>query len=300
MSWLIIVIVAYFLNALAAVVDKYLLSKRVPQPIVYTFFISVLGLFAIFLIPFGFEIPSIFLILLSLITGISFTFALLYLFSALKDDEATKVMPFIGGLQPIFIFILSYFFLKERLNNIQLLAFIFLVLGTFFITLNFNFKKIFKDKIFLEALISTFLFALGYFLTKIIYQNHPFISSFIWIRFGSLLAAASFLVFQKSRRKLINTLKPREGRKRGTSTIFVFGQICAAFSFLLINYAIKLNSLSLINGLQGIQYIFLITIVIILSKRFPQILEERLAPKVLVQRILAIFFISLGLLFLTL
>ena len=300
MSWLLIVIIAYFLNALAAVIDKYLISKRLPQPVVYTFFISILGILAIFLIPFGFQIPSSFIILLSFIAGLSFTFALFHLFSALKFEETTKITPFIGGLQPIFIFILSFIFLKEKLVSTQLTAFIFLVIGTILITFNFQPRKFLKKRRLPAVLISSFLFALSYFLTKVVYQNHPFISSFIWIRFGSFLGALCFLIPKNIRQKLISAIRPRAARRKETSFMFIFGQICGALGFFLINYAIKLSSVSLINALQGLQYIFLLIMVIILSKRFPQVLEEKLTFKILRQKILAIIFISLGLVFLAL
>ncbi len=300
MLWLTITIIAYFLNALAAVTDKYLISKRLPQPVVYTFFITILGILAIFLMPFGFEIPKFSIILLSFIAGISFTFALFYLFTALKFGETTKITPFIGGLQPIFILILSYIFFKERLDNNQLAAFIFLVLGTFSIVYNLNHKEIFKENGFLYALISAILFAISYFLTKFIYQTIAFIPAFIWIRFGSFLGALLFLIPANTRRKLINTIKPRKARRKGTSLIFIFGQVCGALSFFLINYAIKLNSVSLINALQGLQYIFLIIMVIILSKKLPYILEEKLTFKILTQKAVSIIFVCLGLLFLAL
>lgn len=300
MTWLIIVIIAYFLNAVAAVVDKYLISKRVPQPAVYAFSISILGILSVFLIPFGFTVPKFLMIFWSLVAGVSFTFALFFLFTALKFGETTKITPFIGGLQPIFIFILSYFFLQERLAANQIIAFAFLVIGTIFISYNFSGKKVFQENGLLYALISTILFAIFYFLTKFIFQSVAFIPAFVWIRFGSIFGALLFLIPSSTRNKIFNTFKSREGRKKGTSLIFFFGQICGAFSFFLINYAIKLNSVSLTNALQGIQYVFLIIMVIILSKKFPYILEEKLTSKILFQKIVAVIFISLGLICLTL
>lgn len=295
MIWFLITIIAYFLYALVAVIDKYLISKRLPQPAVYAFFVGILGILAIFLIPFGFHLPSFPILLLSFIAGLSFTFALFYLFNALKFEETTKIIPFMGGLQPIFIFILSFVFLKEKLANTQLTAFVFLVLGTIFITFDFHSKKFLKEKGVLCAFVSTFLFALSYFLTKAVYQKHPFISSFVWIRLGSFFGALSFLISGKIRQKLINTIRPRVGRRRGTSFIFFFGQACGALSFFLINYAIKLNSVSLVNALQATQYIFLLIMTIIISKNFPQVLEEKSTFENLRRKVIAIIFIGLGL-----
>ena len=58
MNWLIIVLAGHFLNALAFLMDKFLLTKKIPSPFVYAFFIGALGILALILIPFGFNVPS--------------------------------------------------------------------------------------------------------------------------------------------------------------------------------------------------------------------------------------------------
>lgn len=110
MNWFIIVIIAYLLNAIAMIVDKALLKKSIPEPIVYTFYIGLLGLIFIpILMPFGFGVPSAYLIVISLLAGIFFIVALLIFFRALKGDDASQVIPVIGGLSPIIIMILAFF-----------------------------------------------------------------------------------------------------------------------------------------------------------------------------------------------
>ena len=43
MTWLIITLIAYLLNAVAAVIDKTMLKKNVLSPISYVFSIAMLG-----------------------------------------------------------------------------------------------------------------------------------------------------------------------------------------------------------------------------------------------------------------
>src|SRR3989344_4905535 len=116
MTWFIIAIFAYFLNAVAITIDKFLLSKKIPNPAVYAFFIATLSLLALVLIPFGFHFYSLAQIYIALVAGLIFTFALLYLFRALSQNEASRITPFMGGLQPLFIFILALIFLGEKLG----------------------------------------------------------------------------------------------------------------------------------------------------------------------------------------
>ena len=47
---------AYALSGIVIVVDKILLSKRIPSAAAYVFFVGILGIFAFALAPFGFSL----------------------------------------------------------------------------------------------------------------------------------------------------------------------------------------------------------------------------------------------------
>lgn len=296
MNWLIIVIIAYFLNALAIIIDKALLKKSIPEPVVYTFYIGLLGLIFIpILIPFGFSLPTLDLILVSLLTGIFFIIALLIFFQALKIDDATQVIPLVGGLSPLIILVLAFFLIGERLTIIELIALLLIVGGTYIISFDQTTTgwRV-GSKTLLLTICSSFFFALSYTLSKQVYDQLSFINGFIWIRIGSLLAVFS-LLFIKRYRQMI--LKSSDKTRLKIKWIFIIGQALAGISFFMINYAIFLGSVTLTNALQGLQYVFLFLIIIFLSQKYPQILKEKLNLKIIAQKILAIIFISLGLVF---
>jgi len=58
---------------------------------------------------------------------------------------------------------------------------------------------------------------------------------------------------------------------------------------------VKLGSATFVNAMQGVQFVFLLGLVVLLSKKFPAILEEELTREVLLQKILAIGLIICGL-----
>ena len=81
-----------------------------------------------------------------------------------------------------------------------------------------------------------------------------------------------------------------------TGFLFIFGQTSGALSFILVNYTIAVSaSVALVNALQGLQYIFLLIIVFSLSWRFPNLLEEKITPSVLIKKIIATALIIGGL-----
>ncbi len=298
MNWLLIIVIAYLLNAIAAVVDKHLLSKEIPQPAVYAFFISFLGIIALVLTPFGFAIPAVSQIIIGLLAGLIFTFALLYLFKALKQNDASRITPFIGGWQPFFIFILAWLFLSEQLAHAEILAFFMLIAGTVLITLDFSKKKTGMGGFGLAA-IAAILFAVSYVLTKEVYLNQAFISGFVWTRLGAFAGALLLLIPVDNRRAIFASFKKPKphsaDQRKKTGLLFLGGQAAGALSFLMVNYAISLASVSLVNALQGLQYVFLLIMVFFLSKFHPKVLREKMTRGIIIQKVGAIILIGFGL-----
>ena len=316
MNWLIITLVAYLLNAVAAVIDKTMLKKNVLSPISYTFSIAVLGgVLMLLVIPFGFGIPNILTLIVSLIAGAAFVWALILMFKALEKDDATRVAPMIGGLVPIFVFIFAWYVLEESLTSNQYFAFIFLIIGTFLISLDFQkhgalswIKNKFgvKSKIVLPqirktlwfALPASLLFGISHVLTKFVYTNTEFLTGFIWTRLGSFLAIMLLLVSIKNRNIIKRDFKKNKKQPKqtkSTSIRFLFGQLCGGGGALLLQYAIFLGSVTLVNALQGVQYIFIFLLVILFTTTLPKLIKEKFTKELVIQKIIAILIIGIGL-----
>lgn len=293
-NWLILAISAYFLSAFVSVVDKILVSKKIPDPIVYSLYIGFLSLTVLVFVPFGFSFPPFLTLLTALLSGFVFLFGLIFLFSALKKGEASRVFTTVGGLTPIFLFLLSFVFLNERLSLSELSAFAFLLIGGLLI----NLDKRESGKRWGElkwAFLTSLLFAFCFFLTKLVFLKQPFFNGFIWIRLGSFLAALLLLSSKKIRKRAFEMAKKT---KTKISLVFIANKGLAGFSFILLNLAIFRGSLTLINSLQGVQYGFIFLLSLIFSYKFPQLLEEKISLVVLVQKIFAIALITWGLLLL--
>lgn len=296
MYWLIIAISAYLINAVNSIVDKFLLSRSVLKPVVYSFYIGVLGLFTVIFIPFvNFTVPPFNQLFISLFTGGLFILAIFTFFNALYLGETSRVLPLVGGMIPLFIFSLSFIFLEERLTTSQLFAFFLLVCGAVLISIKK--RKIgtpSETDVFL-AILASFIYACAFVSTKFVYINQPFWSGFIWMRIGSFLGALSFLVFPKIREKIFNASRTV---KREMGILYLSNQGLGGLSFLLQNYAISLASVSLVSALQGTQYAFLIILIAILSVKAPVLIRGELRRGIRLKRISAIALITAGLLLL--
>jgi len=315
MLWLIIATSAYLILAIVFLVDKYLLVGPIPNPKVYTFYIGTLGILVLILAPFvGFSVPGARQIILSLLAGTLFIYGIFWLNYALRLFEASRVIPAIGGILPIFSFLLIYIFSggKEIFTIWEFLAFILLIFGSVLIVypkaekgggeqMFFGYEKAkISLKSFRISVTAAFFLALSFVLAKYVYMVQPFWSGYIWIRIGGFLGALSF-IFSKEVREEI--LLKRVGFKKKTAVIFLSNQAAGASANILQNWAIALAPLvcvAIINALQGIQYVFLLIFTILLSLKFPQLLKEEISREILLQKIIAILLIGAGLALITL
>ncbi|MGC9048974.1 MAG: EamA family transporter [Patescibacteria group bacterium] len=292
MNWFFIVIVAHLLNAAVFVIDKYLLCSRITKPLVYAFYLGILSLLVLILIPFGgLVLPNTIQLIINLASGSIYILALISFYYALKAEEPSRVVPVVGGFVPIFTIFLSCFLLGERLKGNVLWAVIFLIVGGILLAIRkFSIsQKLLKN--FVLWLSASFLFALSYVLIKFVFIHQPFVSGFIWARIGGFLTALVLLVIPEVRKSIFSVTK---SIKANTSFLFLGNQAMGAAGFILLNYAIALTSVSVVNALQGIQYIFILILAIILGRYYSQALIEKATLLIILQKIIAIILISLG------
>lgn len=300
MNWLFIAIISYFILAIVFIVDKFLLSRTALRPLAYAFYVGILGgISSLFLIPFGFSSMPLRQVIISFIAGILFIFAILCFYKSVRLGEVSRITPIIGGAVPIFTFVLTYFFLGERLNFNQLIAFLFFVLGG--IILVWPRKKIrlmsgeAKTSLIKRlplAILASLFFSGSYVLTKFIFMEQSFINGFVWIRLGGILGAVLLLFWPNAREAIFKTSK---SIKLKTSGLLVANKTLSALAFILLSYAVYLGSVTLVNALQGVQYVFLLVIAIFLSKKFPQIIREQISQGIIIKKIIAVLFICIGL-----
>ena len=296
MNWIVVVLIGHFLNAVSYVLDKVLLTKSIQNPFAFTFYIGVLGMLAVAFIPFGFEVPTTSQIVFNLITGALFILALLFFFLALSGSEASRITSFVGGSIPVLTLIFELLFLDERLSTFQLVAFTVLVAGTILIIIDFDAKKekkeAFQYKPWLFGLLAGLSFAISFGMTKIAFDSQPFVSAFVWMRFGSLLLPLCFLLVPKHRKAIVSSFSIF---KEKAGFLYLVAQGFGAVGFICINYAISLASVSLVNALQGTQYAFLLIMAVIGTAKYPKLLQESMSKKGLAVKVVAVVVIGAGL-----
>lgn len=298
MLWLIITLISYFLLAAVYLVDKHLLTATVLKPRVYTFYVGILSMIIVVIIPFiHFYIPPINQLLLSLITGLIFSCCLLWFYKGLNLFEASRIIPATGALEPFLTFILIFIISlgKERMGCNDLIAFILLIIGTILITWEKKTKINWSSLKY--AFIIALLFSVFLILAKQIYNNQPFLNGLIWIKVGGFLFSLILYILYPEVRQSISLKIQGQPISKKTLYIFIANQIVGGSSGILQNWAIALSPIIYIpifTALQGSQYVFLLFGVVLLSLKFPKILYEEVNRQILFQKIIATIIIGIG------
>ncbi len=296
MTWIYFAASAYLLMAVSAIVDKFLVSKVVRRPVAYAFYIGITGPFSLLLAPFGLQMLSVPEMLLALIAGICFVLGVYFYFSAVADSSVSRVLPIQGGLLPLFTLLFAFLLLGERLAINQYAAFIFLVSGSILI----SFRKdagYWHPTALGYVTLSALAFAVSTTLSKHIFEVSNFISGMVWTRQGFTLVALALLISASNRKYIFAA--PKEAKVKNIA-LYYSSRFSGTVAGFLQNYAVSIGSVTIVNAMQGTQFLFLLVLTTFLSFRYPKVLKEKVTARILIQKIAAIAMISAGLILLTL
>ncbi len=319
--WIFIATFSYLLNAGVHVADKFLLSKKIHSSIVYAFYVGIWSIFNFVLLFFHPWIPTPLELIYDLSAGFLFLVTLVFWYKALHQSEASRVVPIVGALTPIFSFLFSYLFLGTQLTAQQFGAFIVLIAGGLLISIKRTHMHMFNEvwertknifgntfgkfndeirptrRLLINSIIAAICFAAYYVLIKYIYSHsgQPFIGAFVWSRLGSFLGVLCILLVP-SWRTLIKESNLHVDRTAKQLAGFFGVRLAAAAAFIMLNWAVSLSdNVSLINALQGTQYAFLLFIIIVMAKKYPQFIDEEVGRGVIFQKTIGIILVGLGL-----
>ncbi len=271
MLWLYLALIAYFLNALSFIVDKYLLSSPIPQPFAYAFWVSILSISAVALIPFGIAVPSLNYFLIALFSGAAFFGALVFFYRSVKQGDVAVSATNTGVFTVLFSYIFSYFILGERLSHANFYAVGLFVLGLVFLGLA-------GRAVLGYAALSGMFFSLSFVLLKFTFNYfshvvpdhfHVFLNGIFWTRIGFVLVVLVPLLFSSIRKEVVASFRQAPPKSR---IVFVLNKVLVGAGFLLLYYAIGLGDVVVINALMGFQFIFVLILTLVAQRKFPTLI----------------------------
>lgn len=266
--WLGLVVVGQVLLALVALVDKYIITSEtvVLRPFTYTFWISVLSAGSVLIFFFSWvpipidgisvpsfanvEAPSLIVFALAVTAGFAFFMALLSMFTALKNADASDVVPVVGGLNALFTFGLSYYFLDTKLPHNFFIGFILLVLGTVLIS-----RMRLDWRTFLSVAHAGLMFGIHYVAIKALFLETHFDNAFFWSRVAIVLVALSMLLVPYYYDKVITRTKSARVRD---GAFLIGNKLLGGFASIVLLKAIEHGDVAMVQALGGLQYLVLL------------------------------------------
>jgi|GEM_PF-6504914 drug/metabolite transporter (DMT)-like permease len=305
MNWQLAAIGAYLLLGITNIGDKIILDKIVKSSRGYAFLISLsLGLVGIMLAPFLLSWPGWMLFWGNLGVSLLFPLALILFYYALKIGDSSRTVVINGGMVPIFTLLISLALGLETLYSAQWLAMISLIIGVIIMSwvqperrfihriLNLNTYHPLSAVALISSFTAAFFFALNIVGIKYLFIGQDFASALIWQAMGSLVVVLALLIHSPSRREILKVF-PRIWHIQGFGLLL--NQSFGAIAIVLRNYALMAGSAIVVSALQGVQYIFILILTVLISSFQPQLLQERISQRTIYQKLIAITFIGIGL-----
>jgi drug/metabolite transporter (DMT)-like permease len=296
--WLYLAIFAYLLFAIANIGDKLVVTKFKTEPIVYAFYVGILGIVSLWLLPFGVNWLPLILFCLAMAAGVAFVIALFFMYKALSLGETSKAITIMGSSSPIFTFLLANIFLHEQLKLNEIIAFLILVLAIILIVWQKEkpARKKYHESLIFWSVAAGLAFAINYTLTKYLFSLDSFVNIFFWTRIGGFLTSI-VIILSPSARQLIKIDWKRPKKQKGLLVLGI--QIAGGVGVIMQSYALSLASATIINALQAVQYALVFILATILGHRDPH-LKEHLSNSQIIQKICALILIAIGLYLLSL
>lgn len=304
MNWIILAVVAQFLNAFVALIDKRIVSdeKVIIRPFTYAFYTCLIAgiwilIYAINLLPFSFwgialpsfsnvQVPTLEVVALAFLAAYTLFTALVSMFTAFKDANASDVVPVVGATSAIASFGLGYIFLNATLSNNFMLGIVLLSIGTFLVSrFHFSYKT---------ALISVhagIFFALHYVSIKGLFLVTSFDNAFFWSRAALMFFALSLLLVPSFLEKIT---KHADTTTKQTGLIILANKILAGISSILILKATDLGDVAVVQALGGLQFVFILMLGIFFSVKVKIPVGETYQSETILQKAVFVAVIALG------
>ncbi len=294
MNWVFLVILSSAMWGLGNIVDQALRKRHIKDSVTLTIYFGLSGILLLLILPFKkIMILNAFDILIFLFLGATWIISALLYVHSISIEEVSRVIP-LWEISPIFVLLLAFLFLGERLTQQQLLAFFLIMAGCLLISIK-QIKGLFTfSKAFFPMLAAGFIFAVDNIILKFMYSKIDVWTALVWLGIGEVICALTMLLFKKHRTNFIKSVKSLKPKIGG---VVALNESMATLGRVMYNYALLIGPTSLVYVLSGTQSVFVFLYATVFSLFLPKIIKEEINKKIILPKIIAIILILVGLYF---
>jgi drug/metabolite transporter (DMT)-like permease len=291
--WIYSAVAGYTFLAGEAVLSKFLITARLKNWQLYTFYIGLFSIFSLIFTPFGLEWHGAGALLAAIFSGVIFYVALAFLFQSLLVSSAVRVYVLFGAVTTLVTAFLAPVFLDEKITVASLLGIVFLLVGGLFISYKYYEKTFFSN--WQKTILAGILAGISLVVLKYAYSEQNFVSGYIISRMGITASAIFSLLIPSFRKKIFSNFK--KGRKKENLKNFlgsVGAKTLAGIGTVLIHYGIFLGSVVVVSALVSVQYLLTFIFSVILSFYWKKIFVEKFTPLNVALKFIGVALVVLG------
>jgi drug/metabolite transporter (DMT)-like permease len=283
-------IIADSLIGVSLVWDKVLLQRPATKSLAnYVFWMGGISVLGVFLIPFGFHLPTAEMAALAVGAGAIQLAAIWFYYAALKLGEASETLAVMGGFAPLATALIGIPLLSKPLGGGSVLAFTLMVGGGFAML---GAERLDWRRLLPSVLLSAGLFGLVNVLQKIVFNATGFVTGYVFFTFGTFLGAMALLLRPLWRREIFQ--QSEEAPPKSRLWYFVNRFLSGVGSFL-IYLAISRTNPAVVSAIDGERYAIIFLGAYLITKFRPDWLREDFHKRVLIGKSIATGLVVAGL-----
>lgn len=285
-----VAILAHAIIGLSLIWDKILLDQPGTRSIVnYVFWLGVMSVLGLCLIPFGFHWPGGKLFAIAFGAGAVQLIANYFYYDTLNLGEASQTLAIMGGFSPLFTWLIAIGLLKEPLGGSSIPGFALMVAGGFFMFLS---ETLDVKRILPLTILAAAAFGLSSVMQKLVFEETNFVSGYVLFTLGTFAAALFFLVRRDWRDQIFRSAE--ESSPRSKELYFLNRFISGVGSFLIF-VAISHASPAIVDAISGLRYAIIFAGVYVIGRLRPDWLHEQYSGWPLAAKLIATALVIAGL-----
>lgn len=287
MSWVVLAILAAFFYAFESILDKVAVSRQLKNPTEATIigggalFLSLIAIGAIG----GGTVAPFSVALICLACGVIAHAVNWFYFIALKKEEVSRVMP-VYALMPVITTAFAFLVLGEKFSTQTYVGIVLIVCGSILISLKPHAGGFRLSKGIMFVLLSAIFASSRAIITKYIEGAASDWTIVLWTGIGGLTAVVITELTHNHKR-----IQRREHRGVG---VLVGSGMLGGIAMTAYTFALLHGPASLATALVEVSPVFVLIIASVFAAQFPEMSDEVVTKRVVLQKMLAIVVIGIG------
>ena len=289
MSWILFAILASLLWSASNIIDKYIYTKLLRNPIVSLVMMGMIGIILSIIIytVVGFSGLSYINLLIAFISSALYTLAVFLYFKAVKIEEISTIVP-LFYVTPLFVLILAAIFLGEVFTPFKYLGIFLLVAGAMLISAK-GALRLSLGKAFWLVIASSLAISVNSVAIKYLLSFSDFWTVYAYMRIGVFLCITPLFFMN------FNDIKGAVTKRRAKAVSWVsISELLNLAAILLVVIASSVGYVTLVGALTSIQPFFILVITVLMSIYVPKILKEDIGKSAIVLKLAAIIIMFAG------